>query len=388
MGAMNKRVCWQWLELMAAGLLVVACTAAPQSSVSTATPTSSSVATSTAAWTSTPILPTPTPLPSPTRAPAATATRLPAPTPTPAGMPLPPTRRGAGLVYDEAHGQLVLFGGIGIAPQGVFSDTWLYDGVRWARQLTPVAPPARDFGSLVYDGATQTVLLFGGVGMDGLALGDIWVWDGHAWAQQHPAVSPQARGDASLTYDAQRHIVVLFGGATANANEHVTHSLNDTWTWNGRTWTQLHPAASPLPRLGASLAYDPVHQEAVLFGGGDGRAFDDTWLWNGHTWARQMPPSAPAARVRAAFAYDPVTQQLVLFGGEGLAEALTDTWTWDGTTWTASTAEPGVGPTALESRLVYDAARRELLLFLITGGKFAWATSIWVWNGMGWTLAG
>ena len=78
----------------------------------------------------------------------------------------------------------------------------------------------------------------------------------------------------------------------------------------------------------------------VLFGGGDGQAFDDTWLWNGRTWAEQTPPSAPSARLRAAFAYDPVTLQLVLFGGEGLAEALADTWTWDGTTWTAVAAQP------------------------------------------------
>ena len=43
----------------------------------------------------------------------------------------------------------------------------------------------------------------------------------------------------------------LFGGFNGTA------ALNETWTWDGATWTQLSPTTSPSARAGASMAYDP-----------------------------------------------------------------------------------------------------------------------------------
>lgn len=37
--------------------------------------------------------------------------------------------------------------------------------------------------------------------------------------------------------------------------------------WNGSTWTEQAPAAHPLARRGASMAYDPATSNIVLFGG-------------------------------------------------------------------------------------------------------------------------
>jgi hypothetical protein len=376
-----KRCAWiNRLELIAVGLLVAACSATPLGPANTPTVATNLVVTGTTAPTPTPALSTNTPPISPTRKPVTTPTLIAEQTATPPAIAVPPTRRGAGLVFDKARGQLVLFGGIGISPPGVFSDTWLYDGATWSRQTTITAPPARDSGSLVYDPATRTVLLFGGVGIDGVPLGDTWVWDGREWAQRHPAVSPRARGDASMVFDAQRGVIVLFGGMAATANDRITQSLNDTWTWDGRNWTVLHPASSPPPRFAASMAYDPARQVAVLFGGADIQVFNDTWLWNGRTWVKQTPPVTPPERTRAAMVCDPATQQMVLFGGDELS----DTWTWDGATWAQVVSQPTISGSALESRLVYDATRR-MLLFLITGGKFSWTTSIWFWSGTGWT---
>ena len=42
-----------------------------------------------------------------------------------------------------------------------------------------------------------------------------------------------------MAYDAAAGTVVLFGGA----NFH----LFDTWTWNGTTWTEQHPAPARPP---------------------------------------------------------------------------------------------------------------------------------------------
>jgi hypothetical protein len=60
----------------------------------------------------------------------------------------------------------------------------------------------------------------------------------------------------------------LFGGSTL-----LTTSggcLGDTWVWNGTTWTQLHPAASP---------------GLLLDGRGDTNINPrGVWKWNGSNW--------------------------------------------------------------------------------------------------------
>ena len=51
-----------------------------------------------------------------------------------------------------------------------------------------------------------------------------------------------------MAYDAATGQLVLFGGF----DQQHGADLNDTWTWNGTTWTQLSPATSPparVPRL-------------------------------------------------------------------------------------------------------------------------------------------
>ncbi len=67
---------------------------------------------------------------------------------------------------------------------------------------------------------------------------------------------------------------MLFGGFVNG------HQLGDTWTWDGTTWTQQHPAVHPPARRYAAMAYDAATGAAVLFGGG-GRPglLGDTWTW-------------------------------------------------------------------------------------------------------------
>ena len=65
---------------------------------------------------------------------------------------------------------------------------------------------------------------------------------------------------------------------------------DDTWTWDGSTWTRQHPAAHP-PAFGGFMAYDAATGTVVLlsdqFGGGG------TWTWDGSTWTQQHPVTSP-----------------------------------------------------------------------------------------------
>jgi hypothetical protein len=166
------------------------------------------------------------------------------------------------------------------------------------------------------------VLFGGGVGSGG-SLNDTWTWDGTTWTQQSPVTSPPARYGASMAYDPATGNTVLFGGVGSGS------FLNDTWTWDGTTWTEQSPVTSPPARDGASMAYDPSTGDMVLFGGnGNPGRLGDTWTWDGTTWTQQSPVTSPPARVGASMAYDPSTGNMVLFGGAGNSGFLDDTWTY------------------------------------------------------------
>ena len=233
---------------------------------------------------------------------------------------------------------------------------------------------------MAYDAATSQLVLFSGSGAAG-APRDTWTWDGSTWTQQSPAASPPARYYASMAYDPATSQLVLFGGGMNS-----TGIAGDTWTWDGTTWTQQSPATRPAARFGASMAYDPATSQLVLFGGIglDGLPFRDTWTWDGTTWTQQSPAASPPARYQASMAYDAATSQLVLFGGVGGPSGIAgDTWTWDGTTWTQQS--PATSPPArYNASMAYDPATSQLVLF---GG--AQSTGIigdtWTWDGTTWT---
>jgi len=207
--------------------------------------------------------------------------------------------------------------------------------LNWTKLTPPTSPYARTGQSMAYDGATGTVVLFGGAA-SGCCLGDTWTWDGTTWTKQHPAASPPGRTLAAMAYDAATGTVVLFGGTSRHG------ILGDTWTWDGTTWTEQHPATSPPGRYLAYMAYDAATGTVVLYGGaarGTGNLcyLGRTWTWDGTTWTAQTPAAHPSARAEGAMVYDAATGTVVLFGGSGYATTrcsgsrtvrFEQTWTW------------------------------------------------------------
>ena len=79
-----------------------------------------------------------------------------------------------------------------------------------------------------------------------------------------------------MAYDADVGHVVLFGGSAGPPS-----ALNDTWDWDGSTWSQRQTPAEPPGRWAAAMDFDPEINGLVLFGGelaGDPFA-NDTWLF-------------------------------------------------------------------------------------------------------------
>jgi len=94
--------------------------------------------------------------------------------------------------------------------------------------------------------------------------------------------APHPRTSAGMAQDVTGG-VVLFGGLEFN------NALGDTWRWDERGWTALHPAHSPSPRISMGMAYDAADGRVVLFGGRVGsQGLGDTWTWDGADWTQRL----------------------------------------------------------------------------------------------------
>jgi hypothetical protein len=211
------------------------------------------------------------------------------------------------------------------------------------------------------------------------------------WTEQHPATSPAVQG-AAMAYDPEIGKVVLFGGVQEADPAHPQRQFfNDTWTYDGITWTKQSPPTSPPARSGATMAYDPAIKRIVLFGAGE-PTMTDTWTYDGTTWTEQHPATVPGyvssgvfGPIGLSMAHDPGIGKLVLVGSE--------TWTYDGTNWAKRSAGPPYTLTydpPIYGPLTYDAALGKLVLYGATvtaesGGSSPGKGITWTYDGTTWT---
>lgn len=269
----------------------------------------------------------------------------------------PGNRTSHAMAWDSQRKRLVLFGGRGAG--SLPAETWEFAAGQW-RVVVPLttAPAARADHAMAYDPVRGRVVLFGGANPSSI-LGDTWEWDGLDWRNVTPASNnPAARYDHAMAWDPLRERVILFGGYPG---------YQDTWEWDGVSWQRLQPATSPAGRTSAEMTTDLRRQRIVLFGGYTQSPFaekQDTWEWNGKTWTEVTPPSNnPPPRMRHAMAFDPVKQRVVLFGGGNGGTFRDDTWEWDGASWQQVLSQPArVRPTGrYDHALSWDGER--VLLF-------------------------
>jgi Galactose oxidase, central domain len=227
------------------------------------------------------------------------------------------------MAYDSTRHATVLFGGTAGAVQ--VNDTWTYDGTLWTQASPAAAPPIRNAAALCFDSGRGVAVLFGGLNSP-TRYNDTWEWDGTNWTQRSPGVAgdPAVRHFAGFAYDSARGVCVLFGGNGATGN------LGDTWEWNGAagTWTQ-RASTGPSARSQMGFAYDSMRHVSVLFGGPSGTATNETWEWDGTTWTQATPLDSPQARYNVGMAYDSGLAQTVLYGGQlngSPATVASDTW--------------------------------------------------------------
>jgi len=211
---------------------------------------------------------------------------------------------------------------------------------------TPIAtPPVGERrpaagASMAFDEARSKVVAF-----DRSA--ETWTWDGRSWTQQHPAQSPPARESAAMTYDPDHRLVLLWGGF---ANQTWTADL---WSWDGTNWSFIHAAnfppangtlgwARPVPVLG----YDSQRHLVVLVRNNGshpaGPTGPDVWTWDGSAWTHAGSSKVPP--IWGSAAYVPAVNGILFLGVDAFAAP--QTWTFSADTWTKlpSVLAPAVPP--------------------------------------------
>ena len=117
--------------------------------------------------------------------------------------------------------------------------------------------------------------------------------------------SPPNRRNHAMTYDSARGVTVLFGGETVvmDGETRVAISSDETWEWDGETWTERTPDLAGSARSGPH-GYDITRWRLMLkrgvtllaFGAGAAKA---QARGNGNGTDRSVRPSQPLPR-RAA----------------------------------------------------------------------------------------
>ena len=279
----------------------------------------------------------------------------------------PSARNSHAMAFDVARGVQVMFGGYAGDTNPPLGDTWEWNGTDWTQRAPAASPPPRWGHHLAYDSRRMRVVLFGGYvpnGPIGVFANDTWEFDGATWTQCQVATPPAGRGYGAMAYDSARGVTVLFGGY-----DYPSSYFADTWEWDGATWTQRTLPTTPSGRRGTAMAFDSARGQIVAFGGGDATTLSgETWTYDGTTWTLRAPATAPGARWEGRMAFDTVRGKAVLHGGADATYATNygDTWEWDGTSW-APVA--GAGPGGRHgSAMAFDARRGQTVVF---GGRDA-----------------
>ncbi len=345
----------------------------------------------------------------------------------------PSARYGMAMAFAEGNSStasqvVTLFGGCTSSVSGCadgtgsVNDTWLFYGGGWHQAIaasscsaTRICPAARYYmGGTSYQGPglPRWLLIYGGVGRNGLVFGNAtekgggwWTFDSMAspatW-RQWPSVpgylsgkpangslpgwfGPYPLGPPAPRYDPMllgnwNDGGILFGGSSASGS-----SLGDTW-WAGNSPSPhsglLWPPPTPAAEYGGSMVYDRADRYDVLFGGcGPHCGNVTTWNYTANLWMpwgsfgpKVNPSNSPPGRMNASMIFFNSTttgtttatssQVVLLFGGLATnGTLLNDLWTFSGGVWTKAN-ETGAIPSPRQSAaFAYNSSANVAVLF-------------------------
>jgi len=243
-----------------------------------------------------------------------------------------------------------------------------FEGPHW--DYNGPLPPNRFSPGFAFSPIDRALVMFGG----GYGYNDTWAMDVETltWIQLNANGSTDAPPKRTqiqngMVYDSHSDVFILFGGkCNDDSSRCSTGNLNDTWVYklDSNTWTEMQPPRRPPARKNHHLAFDPVNNVAVLFGGINDQenSLGDTWVYDylTDTWTKLSPAQSPGGRDRGAMVYDAKEGVFVLYGGLSDSAKPNEIWTLhlagDGAANQAPVANFSVSPAAgnTETLFVFD----------------------------------
>jgi len=240
---------------------------------------------------------------------------------------------GFGMAFDSDREVTVLYGGLlTLFPQTRSNQTYEFDHNTRTWSLISSAdidpsPGERSNMGLVYDTKEQAVILFGGVTTNYGTVNDTWKYDGTSWTNLSPSTEPIARNKHLMVFDNLRNVTVIYGG-----DKPGTGSLNDTWEYDAElnTWTQVPTASNPgafdTGTTGVSMVFDSKEGKVLLFNG------SALWDYDGSDWnikSSDISADGGPSWLGGLLGYDSVRNKTLAALGEYADNCYMEFWEYD-----------------------------------------------------------
>ncbi len=250
-----------------------------------------------------------------------------------------------------------LYGGQVSTTTSGYDELWSFDGSTYTLlSASGAGAGPRSSPGVCWDTARGKLVVFSGKGAAGVWANyetTLWEWDPvGGWVLQTPLTGPDPRWLYNMEYVPGLGSV-FHGGVAWNGSS--AYKSNETWAWDGATWTLLSTAGPT--RGNGHLVYRPATNDMVYFGGVDAANTKtaDTFIYDVATnaWSQTITATLPTSHaatggpglVGTAGYFDPVTGKTIIQGGAGNGGAPSNlTWEFDGLDWTDVTpaTSPGV----------------------------------------------
>ncbi len=193
---------------------------------------------------------------------------------------------------------------------------------------------------MVWDNRDDLFFVFGGIDSNNSLLGDLWSYSvaSGSWSQVSPnpggpptpgtcGSAPSARMNASLVWDSIDQQLLLYGGMDTS-----NHYFGDLWSYSpsARSWTVLKCTGNG-PGARTTAAVWDGHEMLVLGGENKDGLLSDFWSYTpvagtGGRW-QNLTSTPMSPRVFQTLVWDTTDSRLYVFGGlDASGTQLSDFW--------------------------------------------------------------
>ncbi len=138
---------------------------------------------------------------------------------------------------------------------------------------------------MVFDPATNHVVMFEGFSQGGGNVKTMWSWGGRAWTSigidaPFPGLGVGAVGNVD-----GHSLLAYVNPEVVSPAPDVSMTPSQTWRWDGKAWTQLHPLHEPA--VSGTLFADTKSHRVLLWGTDFMKGVEmQFWAWDGNDWSQ------------------------------------------------------------------------------------------------------